>query len=153
MIRALSITYLLFSILGVFYLAESLSLPMGTGEQPGAGFFPMLVGVLILCLSISAFLLSLKKQAPEVERKPVFPRGQDRKRVIAVTSTIFFFVVFLKPLGYCICSAGLMGAILRLLGLRSWVRTVGIAVLAALLSYYIFALLLDVPLPRGSLIS
>jgi len=152
LIRTQSIIYLFLCILGAIYLVGGLSLPMGTVNQPGAGFFPTLVSVLILCLSVSAFVLSRKKPTTTGERKPVFPQGQDRRRVIALTLAILSFVVFLKPLGYCICSAGLMGATLRLLGLRSWVRIVIIAVLTALISYYFFVLILDLPLPIGSLL-
>jgi hypothetical protein len=124
---------------------------MGTVNQPGPGFFPTLVGVLILCLSVSAFVLSKRKPTITGERNSVFPHGQDRRRVIGLTLAILSFVVFLNPLGYGICSAALMGATLRLLGLRSWVRIVIIAVLTALISQYFFVLILDVPLPMGSL--
>jgi len=52
-------------------------------------------------------------------------------------------------LGYGLCSAVLMGVILRLLGLASWGKIVLISILTALLSYYLFASLLGVPLPGG----
>jgi putative tricarboxylic transport membrane protein len=148
--RALPLLYFSFSILGGASLAGSLSLPMGTVEQPGPGVFPLAVAVFILSLSIPALLLSLKTGAAH---ESVFPGGTDRRRVIAVACAVFFFVLFLKPLGYAPCCAVMMAAVLRLLGMRSWPKTVAAALVTAILSYYIFSSLLEVPLPRGSLFS
>jgi hypothetical protein len=42
-----------------------------------------------------------------------------------------------------------MGVIVHLLGLRGWVKVALAALLTGVLSYYLFAFILEVPLPRG----
>jgi hypothetical protein len=42
-----------------------------------------------------------------------------------------------------------MAVIVRLLGLRGWVKIALAAALTGFLSYYLFAVILEVPLPRG----
>jgi hypothetical protein len=152
MLRAVPLTFLSFTILGGAYLVGSLSLSRGTVEQPGAGLFPALVGIFILSLSIPGLAASLKAGEAGNLAPGVFPRGKDLQRVVAVVLSVLLFAVLLQPLGYGICSAFLMGAVLRLLGLRSWGKTAAAALLTALVSYFIF-ISLEIPLPRGSLFS
>jgi hypothetical protein len=152
-LRALPIVSLCFLLLGAGYLIESVRLPMGTSGQPGSGFYPFLVGVALAALSLSLLFQSFKRKETPGEEADAFPKGRDLKRVVAVASTLIFFALFFKPLGYGICSAALMVAVLRLLGLRSWAKTVVISILTVGISYYLFASILGVPLPRGALFS
>jgi putative tricarboxylic transport membrane protein len=148
-IRALPVTSFCFLFLGAAYLAGSLELPRGSAAQPGAGLYPLLLGVFLLTLSLTLLIRSLRKNKTKPEEGEPFPEGKDRQRVMAVGIALFLFVLFLKPLGYGLCSAVLMGVILRLLGLASWGKIALISILTALLSYYLFASLLGVPLPGG----
>jgi putative tricarboxylic transport membrane protein len=150
--RALPLVFLSFILLGGAYLAGSLSLSRGTLEQPGAGLFPALVGMFILSLAIPGLVGSLKSGETQKLGQRVFPQGKDFRRVGAVALSILGFAVLLQPLGYGVCSAFLMGAVLRLLGMRGWGKTAAAAILTALISYFFF-LSLEIPLPRGSLFS
>jgi hypothetical protein len=150
--RALPLTFLSFALLGGAYLAESLSLSRGTVEQPGAGLFPVLVGIFILSLSIPGLAASLKAGEDRDLHQGVFPRGKDLRRVVTIALSVLLFTVLLQPLGYGICSAFLMGAVFRLLGMRSWGKAAAAAILTALVSYFFF-ISLEIPLPRGSLFS
>lgn len=152
-IGAFTVVSLCFLVLGGAYLAGSFFLPMGTVAQPGAGFYPLLVGIALVSLSLPLLAQSLKTKEIGQKGEEAFPKGEDLHRVVAVALALIFFAVLLKPLGYGICSAALIIAVLRFLGLRSWVRTILIALLSMAISYYIFASVLDVPLPRGLLFS
>lgn len=149
MIRALPIVSFCFLVLGGVYLAKSLELPMGSAARPGAGLYPFLVGITLVALSVSFLIQSLQAKETQPERGEPFPRGKDRQRVMAVAAALFFFVLFLNPLGYIICSIALMGAILRLLGLRSWGKVVLTSIFTTAISYYLFFSILGVPLPPG----
>jgi hypothetical protein len=153
MLRALPLVFLSFSLLGGLYLAGSLSLPLGTVEQPGAGVFPRIVGILIVCLGVPGWIGSLKsRNARQPTEGSAFPQGKDLQRLGAIAGTILLFVLFLPSLGYGLCSAFLMASVLRLLGLKNWGKISIIAILTAVCSSGLFALL-DIPLPRGSLFS
>lgn len=147
--RGLSITSFCFFFLGMAYLAGSLELPRGSAAQPGAGLYPLLLSIYLVALSLAFLIRSLREHEAKSEEGEPFPKGKDRQRVMAVGLVLFLFVLFLKPLGYGLCSAVLMGVILRLLGLASWGKIVLISILTAFFSYYLFASLLGVPLPGG----
>ena len=150
--KPLSLIFFSFTLLGGAYLAGSLALSAGTIEQPGAGFFPRMVGIFILCLGMAGWIGSLRSGEGKKSADPVFPEGKNLQRVIALGLVILLFAVLLQTLGYGICGAFLMIAVLRLLGMRSWGQTILIAFLTAGVSYFFFVLL-DIPLPRGSLFS
>jgi putative tricarboxylic transport membrane protein len=152
-IRALPVTYLSFLVLGGAYLIESLYLPLGPAAQPGPGFFPLLVGIAMIAFSLHLFIQSLKPEEGPAETEDPFPKGKDLQRVVAIAGTLIFFAAFLNTIGYGVCSAVLIGAVLRFLGLKSWAKILVISVLTAAFSYLLFASVLEAPLPRGVLFS
>jgi len=151
--RALPVTSLSFLVLGGAYLIESLNLPLGPAAQPGPGFFPLLVGIAMMAFSLRVLIQSLKTKECPAEKEDLFPKGRDLQRVVLIAAALIFFAAFLNILGYGVCSAVLIGAVLRFLGLKSWTRIFLISVLTAVLSYLLFASVLEAPLPRGVLFS
>lgn len=127
----------------------SLDLPRGSADRPGPGFFPLLVGIALVALSLPLLIRSVKEKESPPGKEELFPQGKDLHRVVAVAITVTCFAVLLNPLGYGVCSAALMGVILKILGMRNWPKIVLISVLTAAISYYLFVSILDVPLPRG----
>ena len=125
------------------YLVLAGRLPIGSGEQPGAGLFPVLVGVFLLVAS-SAFLFQCLRRTPRALTPRPAKAGQ---RVTGVVVALAAFCLLLPWLGYGVASLGLLLVILRLFGLARWRVTGAVALLATAASYYLFAVLLGVPLP------
>ncbi len=141
--------YAIFLVIGILYLIGSLLLPIGTSAAPQGGLFPLLVAILLVALSV-ALIAGFGKGAPAAEESiEAFPLGQDRRRVLAVSSALVLYSILLKPVGYLVSTVVLMGLIVHLLGLRGWPKVALTAVLTGVLSYYLFAVILEVPLPRG----
>ena len=146
---ALKITYTVFLVLGGAYLVGSFKLPLGTAKIPGAGLFPFVVGITLVALSSSLLFLSFR--AKEIPKEDAFPTGKDRQRVVAVALTLLFFAVFLSSLGFGVCSTVMMVTVLKLFGLRSWIKAIFISLVTIAIFYYLFVILLDIPLPGGIL--
>ncbi|HET7854630.1 MAG TPA: tripartite tricarboxylate transporter TctB family protein [Candidatus Methylomirabilis sp.] len=145
--RALTVASLFFCLLTGAYLVDGLKLPLGSAGRPGAGAYPLLVGLLLAMLSLSLLFKSVTGWG-SADEEPL-PRGTDMRRVAAVSTSLVLFVLLLRPLGYTLSSALLMAAILRLLEQRNWKAIVLISVASATLSHLLFARLLGVPLPVG----
>ena len=141
--------YFIFLVTGILYCIGALLLPMGTINAPKGGLFPLIVAVFIVVISSSLFFRSLKRVQKSQEQVDAFPKGADRNRVLAIFISLLIFALCLKPLGYLISAVGLMGVIVRLFGLRGWAKIALAAALTGFLSYYLFAVILEVPLPRG----
>jgi putative tricarboxylic transport membrane protein len=130
------------------YLYFSLPLARGSGARPGPGFFPFAVGV-FLCAVALAYLLAALRGTTGVATAAVAIAPEARTRVRITTVTLVGSCLLLPWLGYPIVAFLFVALLLRALGGQRW-STIGVtAVVSAAASYYLFAVLLGVPLPRG----
>jgi hypothetical protein len=149
---------------GGVYLSQALALPFGSAARPGAGFFPVAVAVFAcvvgLVATAQAFLVSGwgARTAPP---SPPRSRGggttaplehmldpEQRGRVIVACVLLVAFCLLLPWVGYPPLAFAFVALLLRRLG-ASWRGALITGVLSAAGSHYLFAVLLDVPLPRG----
>ncbi|HET7875833.1 MAG TPA: tripartite tricarboxylate transporter TctB family protein [Methylomirabilota bacterium] len=128
-----------------FYLFQTAQLPQGSLEQPGPGLFPMLVGVLLLASSVAFGLQELRPSAGLLAR----PSPETGRRVAGIVAALAAFCFLLPWLGYGVTALGLLLTLLRLFGLKRWGAVAAAALVATLASYYLFAVILGVPLPAG----
>lgn len=140
--RAVALAFLAGSAL---YLVQATRLPLGSAEQPGAGLFPLLVGAFLLAAS-AAHLLQDLRRSPGT---PLLPSAETGRRVMGVVAALGAFCLLLPWLGYGVTALGLLLAVLRLFGLARWGMTAAVALVATVASYYLFAVVLGVPLPAG----
>ena len=127
------------------YLAMALTFPLGTVARPGPGFFPVGVGV-FLCLAAAALAMAgFRSAAAPVPRLA----PDERARVVATVAGLAGFCLLMPWLGYPACAFLFVALLLRRLGGSAWPVAVIIAALSALLTHYVFGILLGVPLPRG----
>jgi hypothetical protein len=130
------------------YLAEALRYAPGTPARPGPGLFPVAVGVFGAVVALSWLGVALRRRA--ATRGPSTPT-EGRGRVLAAAAALAGFCLLLPWTGYPIVAFLFVGALLRRLG-AGWRGTLFIALVSAAASYYLFAVLLGVPLPRGALL-
>jgi Tripartite tricarboxylate transporter TctB family len=129
------------------YLAMALTFPLGTVAKPGPGFFPVGVGV-FLCLAAAVLIIAGLRPAPA--GAPVSkPSRDERARVMATVAGLVGFCLLMPWLGYPACAFLFVALLLRRLGGSAWPGVVITAALSALLTHYVFGVLLGVPLPRG----
>jgi hypothetical protein len=72
-----------------------------------------------------------------------------RGRVAVTAAGLVGFCLFLPWLGYHVASFAFVALLLYRLGGGGWATAIAIAAASAGVSYYVFAVLLGVPLPRG----
>jgi putative tricarboxylic transport membrane protein len=131
------------------YLTQAMKLPLGTAAKPGAGFYPVAVAVfacvVALVASARAFL------SPPAAGSAAPPEAVDavrRRRVAGAVGALVVFCLALPWIGYPIAAFGFVSVVLWGLGGR-WTAALLMGVLSSAGSYYLFAVLLGVPLPRG----
>jgi putative tricarboxylic transport membrane protein len=130
------------------YLANAWPLPSGSAARPGPGFYPMAVGVFGAAVALMWVVSAFRGSTATVDG-PALDR-QSRARVGVTASLLIGFCLLLPWIGYPAASLFFTGLLLRGLGAR-WGAAAIIAVGSALGSYYVFGVLLGVPLPRGTL--
>ena len=141
---ARTVPLVLLVVAGV-YLTLALRLPFGTAARPGAGFYPVLVGIFAVVVALAATATSFRGAggAEAVELAPAA-----RRRVVMSVAALLVFCLALPWIGYPAAAFAFVAVVLRYLGSR-WTTALLTGVLSSAGSYGIFAVLLDVPLPRG----
>ena len=133
-------------LLSLLYLWGALDYPRGTMAQPGPGLYPIFVGTLLVIASIGSIVTDLLKPAQgELE----IPKGKDLGRVLTVLGGAVAYVLLLPYAGHLLSSMLTIFVVLHAMGLSSWPMKIGFTIVIALGSYYLFDMLLMVPLPRG----
>jgi putative tricarboxylic transport membrane protein len=144
--RALPLVIL--AVAGV-YLAQAMQLPFGSTARPGPGFYPVLVAVfaciVTLVATVQAFRAPVAARAIEAADAEAPAR---RRRVFDTVVALAGFCLVLPWTGYPPVAFAFVTIVLWRLG-SGWPIAVATGVLAALTSHVLFAVLLDVPLPRG----
>jgi hypothetical protein len=92
------ITSLILMALGATAVLEAVQLPFGTLRAPQSGFWPLILGILLLFFSLIHFGKTLKKR---VERENSFwSQSGAWKRIGLVAGSLIAFALVFEPLGY-----------------------------------------------------
>ena len=142
---------------GIFWLCFGLLLSLwstcyqiGSVIQPGAGFLPLILGLLLILLSI--LLLVKAKGASRATKMPAsssLPGGW--KKVIYTVFIMLLATFLFEFLGYLLTFFLLLILLMQGAGPQRWRTTLLIAFFSALSVYLIFVLLLKQQLPKGFL--
>jgi putative tricarboxylic transport membrane protein len=134
--------------LSAMYLGASAQLPFGQLARPGAGVFPLIVGVLLVIGSLSTLWEGLRTAIGE---QVELPAGRDRLRLLVLLAALFVYIVALPWLGQLIASALFLILLMRVLSDVAWPHVIVYSLTIAATLYAVFVRLLNVPMPRGIL--
>jgi putative tricarboxylic transport membrane protein len=149
-VRALGAPLVFLGLSGL-YLATSMTFPVGSAARPGAGFFPAAVGLYLCVLGLAAVIAAWSRGA--AASIPAAPVPADaRARVATLMAALVGFCLTLGWIGYPAAAFLFVAVVLRRVGRASWRGALVIGLAAAAASYYLFGILLGVPLPRGTLL-
>ncbi len=135
-------------VVSLAWIWHARSMPWGSPVSPGPAVFPAAIGILVASLCLILLLTEGEKEK-EAEVAHLVPSGEAGKRVVKIFLAIGAYPVLAGLLGHPVVAALVSLVILRSLGMRRWWATILLAIGFALGSHYLFAVLLDVPLPEG----
>lgn len=130
------------------YVVQAHGLGLGDSSRPGPGFFPLLVGSMLI-LAAGSHLVALA--IGQRRRQDDAGTGRPSVRAGLVVAALAVYLVTLPLLGHLLAAAIMTAAVLKLLGTRpTWV-VLAIGVATGLLSDLLFTVVLGVALPEGPL--
>jgi putative tricarboxylic transport membrane protein len=139
-----AIFFVLFSI---YVCIVSYRMGLGSLHKPGSGFMPFWSGAfvgILAAVSLIQEIISHRKVAPEETSEKVTWKS--------IALTLIFFLIYilvLEHLGYIIATVLFVGIILKVIEKKGWFLSSWVAVVMALVSYYIFKVWLQAELPKG----
>jgi putative tricarboxylic transport membrane protein len=121
--------------------------PIGTPSRPESGFYPLIMGCLLTVLSL--ILLGQTFRERRAEGRALDWRGL--RKVAVTVLALFAFAFFLERLGYLLSIFLLIGFLMKAIEPQKWWRVLLVAFLCSFVSFLIFGLALNTPLPPGLL--
>jgi len=139
--RELKSGFFFFS-LSLLAIWESLRVELGTFMEPGSGFLPFCVGLVLCALSV---VLIYRGWGVREFQKP------HSRRVILALASLFVYSLVLQTLGFVVATFFLVGVLLHLGQPRRWWVLIGMSALVTFVADMFFGILLHVYFPRGFL--
>lgn len=131
---------LLFIFCGLLFMLVALNYKVGTAARMGPGYFPAMLGMLLVLIGGIIFFRSLVTKGEQISQISLRP-------LIFITLSLLFFAYFLRPLGF-ILALGMMIIISAFAGLKFHFREVLLlCLLLIILSVLVFAKGLGLPFP------
>ena len=140
-----------FVAIGAYMLLESLKFLYMVDGIPGPGFLPRLTAIAMIGTGL---MLTAKGIRPGLTAMQViaWPDATGWRRVGLMTGALAVSLLVLDRLGFLVTTALFMVVVVYGLGTRSWRTLVSMPLAAAIGLYAIFAVWLQVPLPKGILV-
>jgi len=132
-----------------YVLFEANKLRIGNFRVPQTGFFPRVLGLLLVLLTVVELVRALRQTA--TTRGPGKIDGEGWFRIGATLAIMLGFALVLEWLGFLLATFALMVLLLRAIEAPRWPKVLVVALVTSVLSYGLFAWLLGVPLPAGIL--
>jgi len=131
------------ALIAIFVLVESRRLPLGTLQNPGPAYMPVL---LALILGVAGVLVAaFGGRAPTLESVG----WSEWRHAVAIVVVCAFSALALERLGYRLTVACALAFLVAVVERKGVVLAVVFAVALAAGSFYLFDTLLRVQLPRG----
>jgi len=136
-------------LFGLLILIYSLRYPIGSLEMPKAGFFPLVISILLVLLSGSILVLSFLRNERDVSKSSLFLSNRAAKRIAYALGSLLAFGFVLPLIGFApsvflfIFFLSLFVAEYRL----SW--SLLFSILTAIVFYFTFQTLLRILMPSG----
>jgi len=130
-------------LLGLFVAWERRVLPLGTTSQPGPGYVPLILALLLIILG--AILLVQGKGA-----KPLREISwSEAPHAVAILGCCLFITLFMETIGYRLTMVVVLGFLFGFMErLKIWLA-LALTLSFAFGTFWLFDSLLRVPLPRG----
>jgi hypothetical protein len=135
---------LMLAALAVFVGWKNRDYPLGTLQEPGPGYTPLLISIFLGAMGL---LIALRGGASARTKDTPWPEA---RRAVIILAACAVATYALEPIGYRLTVAALIVFFLGVIERKKPLAVAAVAVGFSLLSYYLIGTLLHVPLPLGA---
>ena len=138
--------------IGIFYLVCAWELESGTFENPGPGLFPIIIGLILVGTNVLHLFFSLGRQR-ESRLRVIWEELKPRNILCAamVVGAVAVYLVVLQRIGFLLVSPLLVFFLAWVMGGKHWVINLILGMVSSVLIYWIFWVVMRVPIPTGLL--
>jgi putative tricarboxylic transport membrane protein len=125
---------------------EAFQVPFGSFRMPGAGFFPLLLGIALAILALVLLGMNLRSGSGGATQV-----GPTRPEIFALIGSMFVSVWLFERAGYLLTMGLFLGVTMKVLGKTGWTVAVLVALTGSVASFLLFGRVLSIALPAGIL--
>ena len=137
-------------VFGILILAKSIEYPFGNLQMPGAAVFPILASSLLIVISGAIVISSFLK--PKIAQGPSVSAPQLRKtfgKVVVGVGALLAYRYLLTFIGFAPACFLFILFLAKALGRYNWKISLLFSVVTAVACYYLFQIVLKIPMPGG----
>jgi hypothetical protein len=140
------VSSIFFLAVSLAFLGAVLTMPFGQPREPGPGFMPLLLSLLMVSISggltVTAFLRPARPAGEPLEKGTV-------RRITLLVVGLALYCILLPVVGFLILTVIFEAIFLKVLGVPRW-RTIWTVALAATAgASLVFEIWLQIPFPKG----
>jgi putative tricarboxylic transport membrane protein len=143
-------TSVIWLIVGLFFFIGGLKLGVEKLFSPGPGFFPALFSAILILLSLILFFLNFRKKKHYTKQK-LWKEKNSWRPICSILFALLCYALLLNNIGYIITTIIFLFYLIKIIGDRGWKQAFTISFLGTSISYSVFKVLFEVPLPKGIL--
>ncbi len=128
-------------LVGLIFFVTSLGFGPGTSGDVGVGFFPKIVSIFVMALSVIIIFQEIKKNNQEILLTNA------SKKALLVALIMVIYVIVMNFIGFIIATPIVIATMLYLVGEKDKIKLVAIPVGITALVYVCFVMGLNVRLP------
>ena len=142
-------------VLGLFsaYLMwKSAELPIGwiPGEGPGGGAFPFWLSTGMLLSTVWILVRGLRGLTPQSQSSEPYFDSQSAFLIGMVVGALALMIALIHWIGVYGAIPLFFVFYMKIIGRHSWLQTVAFAILAPIVTFFFFEILLHITLPKGA---
>jgi hypothetical protein len=137
------------TLLGIFVVFASTMIKGGAAHRLPPQTFPMVVGFLLLICGIALVVKSWSLRGVDLTIK--WPDGEGVRTIIVTLASLGCFIALMNPLGLPLASFFYIAFSTWYLKRSKWLMAIGIGLITAVVSHYLFIRLLALSFPEGEL--
>lgn len=139
--------FILFLSFFIFYKTKDFDKIVS--KAPGAGFWPRILAIVLIILSVLLFIETLLKEKKASSDAPFEFKSKAMKRVYIMIGIFVIYALILYLGGFVIASLLFIPAVMYLLGERNKKKLLGASVIITGIVYFLFTILLHITLPQS----
>lgn len=138
-------------IISVVYFASVVKIPKGTLEDPGPGIYPIILGIVAICLSLFVLLTDLKARSHSEDSEE---SGEKKGYVFTLISCVVLILLMMflfEYLGALLTLFLLILFLLKIFGVPGWIKVLSISFCFSFVIFVLFNYVMKLMLPQGVL--
>jgi putative tricarboxylic transport membrane protein len=140
-----------FLIISACICCGSALLPYGNVHNPGPGFLPFWLGVVLGGMSIGLILQSSLRKAKGKRLRELLAEKVRWVKVFSTLVALILYAVLMDHIGFLITTFFLILYLIRFIDPQSWKKALGWALVGSIGAHLVFNVWLQLRLPKGFL--